>query len=103
MKCLNCLKKPAQRIEPYGYLFCKSCQKKQRAYKVKETIEVTTTEIRESRKEYAPDILQRYRGDTPSLEYIKQYGTKGFSREEVKQARNVWTEDKFYVDKEEKL
>ena len=64
-------------------------------------IEITTEDIRIGRKEFKPDIYQRYRGDTASLEYINTYGTKGFTREEVKRARNV-NEEEFYVNKEEK-
>lgn len=52
-----------------------------------------------ARKEYRDDTLQRFRGGTPSLEYISKYGVGGFSREEVKNARNVCEED-YYVDKE---
>lgn len=101
MKCLNCNKNDAQYKEPYGYLPCTSCVERQRAFKVREAIEITTGEIKESRKQYSRDILQRQRGSTPSLEYIKQYGTKGFSKEEVKQARNVWGND-YYQDKTER-
>lgn len=96
--CLNCGIGQAQRIEPFGMLPCKQCILNQRQYSVKEAIEITTSEIKESRKEYSKDILQRMRGDTPSKEYIKAYGTKGFSREELKRAKNVWTENKFYKD-----
>lgn len=100
MKCLNCGKGQAIKKDPYGYLPCIKCQKKALQYKVGETIEITTSTIKESRKEYAADILQRKRGDTPSLEYIQKYGTKGFTKEEVKNARNVW--GSYYQDKFER-
>lgn len=71
---------------------------RQAKFNVAPTIELTTNEIKESRKEYADDILQSRRGSTASLEYIKKYGTKGFTKEELKGARNVWTENQPYVD-----
>lgn len=101
--CLNCGKNESQIVQPYGVLPCRECTELQKKYKAPVTIEVTTNHIREERKEYSRDILQRYRGNTPSLEYIKQYGTNGFTKEEIKQARNVWTEDQPYVDKHEKI
>ncbi len=90
MICLNCNKGKAVKKEPYGYLFCKTCQIKQKRFKVGETIENTTEEIKESRKAYAPDILQRYRGDTANKKYIKKYGSKGFTPEQVKSAKDVY-------------
>lgn len=100
--CLNCGKHPAQKVEPYGYTYCKTCVKAQKKFRVAETIELAPESMREERVKYKADILQRYRGNTPSLEYIKKYGTKGFTKEEVKQAKNVWTENDPYVDKHEK-
>ncbi len=101
--CLNCNTNQAIKIEPYGYTYCADCQDKQRQYKLpNQAIELTTSDIKDSRKEFQKDILQRWRGDTPSLEYIKEYGGKGFSREELKKARNV-NEENFYVNKEERL
>lgn len=90
IKCLNCLKRPAQQIKPYGVLYCATCQKRQRTYQAKETIELVTNNIKEERKIYDKDILQRYRGDVANKRYIKQYGTKGFTREEIKTARDVY-------------
>lgn len=58
--------------------------------------------MKEERKAYAPDILQRYRGNTPSLEYIKRYGTFGFTKQELRDARNVNT-DLGYGDKTERF
>lgn len=94
--CLNCGKRKAQVIQPYGALPCKTCLKKQRSYRAKEAIEITTEEIRESRKEYAPDIMQRYRGHVANKKYIKQYGTKGFTEEEIKSAKDVYPD--YYKD-----
>ncbi len=103
MNCPNCQQKPARKIEPYGYMPCKQCSDKYKKERVSAAIELTTSDIKESRKEYSKDIIQRYRGDTPSLEYIKQYGSKGFTKADIKRAKNVWTENNFYVDKGEKI
>lgn len=98
LKCLNCNKNPAQKIEPFGYLPCKECVNKQKKYKVGETIELTTDDIKESRKEFETDIMQRYRGGTANKRYIKKYGTEGFTKEEVKNAKDVYPG--FYKDEE---
>lgn len=87
MKCLSCNKRKAQVVSPYGALPCKTCQNRQKNFKSNEAIEITTSEIREERKEYAADIEQRYEGGTPNLNYINKYGTKGFTPSEIKAAR----------------
>lgn len=98
MKCLGCGKEKAVNVAPYGWLPGKKCQTKSKKYNIGETIEVSTSEIKESRKEYSKDILQPRRGDTVSKEYIKAYGTKNFTREEIRGAKNVWTENSFYKE-----
>jgi hypothetical protein len=95
MLCLNCNKRPAQRIEPFGFTYCKVCIKKQRQLELGETIEITTEEIRESRKEFKEDIYQPYRGGKVSKNYIKKYGTKNIdaTEQEVREAMNkpdIW-------------
>lgn len=90
MICLNCGKGKAQKIEPYGWLPCKSCIKRQKGFAAGETIELTTDNIKEDRKKYSDDIMQRYRGDTANKKYIKKYGTKGFTEEEIKNAKDVY-------------
>ena len=99
--CLSCGKRKANLVPPYGYLPCKVCVARQKKYRVRETIENTTDSIKEDRQKYRADIYQRYMGDTVSLEYIKKYGTKGFTPEEVKKAKNVTGE--YYSDKTEKF
>ncbi len=89
-KCLNCGKGKAIKSDTFGYLSCLACIKRQRKYKTGETIEITTSEIKESRKQYADDIQQRFRGGTANKRYIKQYGTAGFTEEQVKNAKDVY-------------
>lgn len=103
MICLSCNKNKARNVAPYGYLPCKSCTKRQASYQVGETVELVTEDIREDRKRFSADITQRYRGTIPSLEYIKKYGTKGFNKEEIRQAKNVWKEDSYYSDDNERI
>lgn len=98
MICLSCNKRKARRVEPYGYLPCLNCIRRQRTYQAKETIEITTGEIKESRKKYKDDILQKFRGDTASKEYISLYGSAGLTKEQIKNARNVWTENSYYKE-----
>ena len=102
IKCLNCGKRKARNVIPYGVLPCLPCTKRGREVQINSAIEITTNEIKEERKQYAQDIIQRYRGPTPSLEYIKKYGTKGFTKDEVKEAKNVWSENNYYTDKTER-
>lgn len=88
-----------------GYTYCKVCIDKQRKLpKLGETIELTTDEIREDRKIYSSDILQSRRGGQLSKEFVKQYPDKvnamikegTATREEVKNAQNVWIENDYY-------
>lgn len=95
-KCLNCQINEAQYVEPYGYLPCTQCQDRHRKEAIKETIELTTDNIREERKAYHDDIVQKYRGHVASREYIRRYGKKGFTPEEVKNAKEVWHENNYY-------
>lgn len=63
---------------------------------MKETIELATDAIREDRKKYSDDILQRYRGEVANKRYIKKYGDKGYTKEQVKNARDVFPD--YYKD-----
>lgn len=100
MLCLNCNKNIAQVKSPYGILPCKLCVNKSKKYKAGMAIELTTDAIREDRNKYRTDIEQRYDGFTPNLNYIKKYGTKGFSPEELKKAKA--RTGTFYRDSHEK-
>lgn len=91
MKCINCNINKAQLKSPYGYLPCKPCVKRQKRYKAGQTIEITTDAIKEDRNVYSSDIEQRYEGNTPNLNYINKYGTRGFSVDEIKRAKAAHT------------
>ncbi len=84
--------------ELYGALPCKACTKRQRAYKPRETIEITTNSIKEDRKKFSKDILQPYRSGQVSKEYIEAYGTERIEAtpQEIKNARNVWDDLGYY-------
>ena len=105
-KCLNCNKNKAQQVQIVGWTYCKSCIKKQRALpKLGETIELTTSEMKEERKVYQQEILQPFRAGQLSREYAKQNpeSIKKMIREgnttvaEVKNSKNVWTENDYYA------
>lgn len=106
-KCLNCNKGKAVKHKLYGYINCKDCQRKQRELdKPKQSIELTTEEIKESRKIYFDDVLQSRREGVLSKEYIKKYpeSAKQMVREgnatvqELNSAKNVWSDMKWYKD-----
>lgn len=94
--CISCNKNKAQQIPTLGYMPCKKCIDKNKKYKAKTAIEIVTEEIKEGRKEFKDDIRQRYRGHTANKAFIEQYGTKGFTEEEVRNARYVDDDSQFY-------
>src|SRR5258708_235484 len=99
MLCLNCNKNKAIKDELRGYLYCKKCTQRLRGQnKPKETIEITTDNIKTDRKIYSDDILQPYRSGQLSKEYIQKYGTKNIvaTKEEIKNAKNVWDDNNYY-------
>ena len=97
--CLNCNTGESTIHKTYGILSCQDCLDRQATFKKPhETIEVTTSEIRRQRKEYAKDIVQPFRGGTFSKEYYDAHGTKGVNvtKQELKNMKNVWKETHFY-------
>ena len=93
MECLVCQKNEAQTHPSLGVLPCVPCQDKdQKIEKPKRGREFTTNAIKESRKEYAKDTVQPFRGGVVSKEYIDLYGSEslGVSKQDIKNARNVW-------------
>ena len=107
MKCLLCGIRQAKRVEPYGYLPCESCIKRQRELaKPKVSAEITTDSIKEDRKIFQKDITQPFRQGELSKEFVdanpgqvKQMLKEGHVTEnEIKGAKNIWDLD--YYKKE---
>lgn len=105
MKCLICQKRKAVKVDPFGYLPCKVCQKRQRKIvKPRITAEITTNAIKEDRKIYETDITQPWRNGSLSKEFVQAYPDKvkqmikegTTTKEEVKRAKPVWGEDSYY-------
>jgi hypothetical protein len=104
-RCLSCNIRSAIKVEPFGYLYCKVCQKKYRKLdKPKQTIEVVTDAIKEDRKIFKKDITQPFRQGELSKEFVeanpeqvKKMVEEGHvTKEEIKNAKNVWTESEYY-------
>ena len=95
MKCLVCKEREAERHPVLGYLSCKECRLATTAPK---PVEFTSDSIKEQRKEHAKDLLQPYRKGVLSKEYVEAHGTRYIkaSKEEIKKAKNVWSEDRWY-------
>lgn len=83
----------------YGILPCDKCQERQEKLKRPDiSIEFTTEDIKQQRKQYAKDIVQMHRGGKLSKEWLDIYGAKsakkhGFTDNEIKHAKNVWSGD----------
>ena len=89
IKCLRCGKNYAIKNEHYGWLPCKSCQLEEENIRPKQSVEFTTDFIKDSRREYAKDILQPWRDGVLSKEFVEEYGTTGVvaTESQVKNAR----------------
>ena len=102
MLCSNCKTNKAEQNSIYGVLPCKSCRNKQsKLQQPKAQVEFTTDNIKEDRKAYSEDIIQPYKGDTLSKEYLDKYGTKGIgnvTKEKIEAAEYVWSDLKYYKD-----
>ena len=59
--------------------------------------------IKNDRVKYFNSLVQPYRGDTPSSEYIEAHGTKNFTPDEVKRAKPVWTELKGHATRKKSI
>lgn len=101
--CPVCKKNPAI-FDPYwGWLPCLPCRTRQSKYsKPKQTVEITTEEIREARVEHKDEIVQPWRGGVLSKEYLRANGTAGIKAtpQEIKNAKNVWMENSYYKENE---
>ena len=93
MKCLQCNQNKAINDPQYGILPCEICQALNTlGPSPRRGVEFTTQEIKEQRNEYLKDIIQAYRGDVLSKEYLEIYGTKGIkpTKKQLKNAKYVW-------------
>jgi hypothetical protein len=99
MICLVCGKRKARRVDPYGYLPCLICNKRQREIsKPKTTVEITTPEIKESRKVFEDDIVQPFNDGHLSKEYVEAHPERigqmlkegNVTVKEVNEAKEVW-------------
>lgn len=96
MNCPMCGINPAQKHPTFGILPCVTCQNKMNTNELpNRQVEFTSESIKTERKTHARSIIQPYRGETLSKEYLDMYGTKGISvtDKQIKKARNVWRED----------
>lgn len=104
MICPSCKKNKAQYDEYYGWLPCDECMQRQRKLKRPGgQSEFIPQRIKDDRKEHYEDSLQPHRKGQLSKEYVDRWGTKrlgGYSKQEIKQAKNVWLGDEtYYKDK----
>lgn len=97
MKCLVCNSRNAVKDPTYGVIPCLECQQKQRM-KISKSIEFTSSEIKEQRKQYADHLIQPFYKGELSKEYIEKYGTKNIkvTDAEVKKAKKVWRDESYY-------
>ena len=74
--------------------------------------EFTTENIKEERKKYAPDMVQRFREGSLSREFVELYPDQArgmvkegiITKEQVKKSKYVWKEKEFkYWDKKRKI
>lgn len=94
MLCLQCNQQDAVWNNVYGWLPCQTCTR-QPSIERFDSVEFITDSIKTQRKEFGKDIVQPHRKGELSKEYVDAYGAqsaldKGFTKEEVKRARNVW-------------
>lgn len=102
MLCIICSKNPAIKHPQWGYLPCISCQKGKR---LTMPVEFTLDSVKQSRKEYARDIIQSSRDGVLSKERLDAYGTRGLkvTPEQVKNAKYVWNDIKPYTEGDPKI
>jgi hypothetical protein len=97
MLCQNCKTNQAEQNSIFGVLPCLDCRNRlSKLQRPKEQVEFTTDNIKEDRKAFSDDILQPYKGDTLSKEYLEKFGTKGIgnpTKEKLDNAEYVWDLD----------
>ena len=94
MLCPVCHNVEAKKHPTIGVLPCANCQQRQNS-KLKDPVEFTSEEIKEQRKQFRDEIIQPFRSNEPSKEYIDKYGYKsiGLTKEQADKAKNVWDND----------
>jgi hypothetical protein len=105
--CLICQKRKAIKIEPWGWMPCEVCRKKQREIaRPNITGEITTDQIKEDRKIFKSDLTQPFRDGHLAREFVKAYPEKvkqmidegHITEEEVKKSKDVWDLDYYKND-----
>ena len=99
MKCLKCNDNPAISHPTLGWLSCFDCRPSAQR-NIELPYEFAPDSVKQSRKEYADDIIQSSRDGVLSKERLDKYGTKGLkvTEEQVKNARYVWNDIKPYKE-----
>lgn len=101
-RCLICNKRNAIKIEPLGWLPCKTCRERQKSIlKPTITAEITTDQIKEDRRYYKKDLLQPFRDGHLSKEFVKAYPQKTkqmieeghITESDIDNMQNVWELD----------
>lgn len=99
MLCIVCNLNKASNHPTLGFLPCESCRGTTTAHNTL-PYEFALDSVKQSRKEYAKDILQSSRDGVLSKERLEAWGTKGLkvTPEQVKNARYVWNDIKPYKE-----
>lgn len=89
-RCPNNCGNAATMHSTYGVMLCTPCQERRK--NLTPSVEFTSEDIKNQRKERGKDIIQPYRKGELSKEYIELYGAKrlGVTKEEVAKAKYVW-------------
>lgn len=94
MICISCGKNEAIKSAVLGVLPCAACQIRQKHIGPTNGLptEFTRDSIKEERRAYKNKVIQPWRGDTLSKEYLDEFGTKGIvaEKEDVENAKYVW-------------
>ena len=103
MLCLKCNFNPATSHPLYGWLLCEMCRTT--AKKLVLPTEFVPESVKQSRKEYAKDIIQSSRDGVLSRERLDAYGTKGLkvTPQQIKDAKYVWNDIKPYSEGDPKV
>lgn len=93
--CPVCFEHSVEKHPIYGILPCLNCKARRDNLKSPDhLVEFTTDSIRQGRKEYARDIIQPFRGNEASKEFMDAYPEKAkkiYNKKEIKNIKNVWT------------